>query len=62
MGKLDARQISSDYIGSTAAFHAAGRISGRKNIEIVGKGVIWDEQLQESTARHDHPNKTVQGG
>ena len=62
MGKLDARQISNDYIGSTTAFQAAGKISRRKNIEIVGKGVICDEQLQESTPRHEHPNRTVQGG
>ena len=49
-------------MGSTAAFHAAGKISGRKNIEIVGKGVICDEQLQDLTPRDDHPNRTVQGG
>ena len=62
MGKLDARQISSDYMGSTTAFQAASKISIRKNIEIVRKGVSCDEKMQESTARHEHPNRTVQGG
>ena len=62
VAKLDARRISSDYIGSTTAFQAAAKIARRKNIGIVGKGIFCDEELQELTPRHDHSNRTVQDG